>query len=82
LPTVGGRSEFTLSSIGNDRLDWTVSTKKLRYSVRNYIQRYLQHYAMTKSFRPVDYKGLKLTEASYILTLIRLYLKHHSEDEG
>ena len=75
LPTVGERARFVLSSVQNDCLYFVPSTGKPRHSRRPYIEDVLNHYAVTKSLRPVDY--IQITRhASYTLTLIKLYLEH------
>jgi hypothetical protein len=76
LPTIGGRAKFTLKSVQNNRLDWIVrSTGKARYSKEKWIRKYLDYYNKTASLHPIDYeKNLKATEASYLLTLIKLFI--------
>jgi len=76
LPTAGGRAKFVLSSVQNDRLYYIVeSTGKSRHSTRPWIEAVLNHYAKTKSLRPVDYQRVTFN-ASYTLSLIKLYLEH------
>ncbi len=74
LPTMGGRSEFVLLSVESDCLHYLPSTNKERHSKRKWIERVLNHYAMTNSLRPGDYVDVT-TNASYTLALIDLYLK-------
>jgi hypothetical protein len=79
LSTIGGKSSFELSSVEeNERLVFTVSTRKQRSSGRNYIQKVLDHYAMTGSLEPGDYISITMN-ASYILRLIKLYLENQSK---
>ena len=75
LHTLYQAKPFVLKSAENERLDWVVkSTNKPRYSKKTWIQKYLIRYAKTGSLRPKDYKEDKLTESSYILPLIKLYV--------
>lgn len=75
LPTIGGRAQFVLSSVRSDGLYYTVlSTLKVRKASRRYIAHVLKQYRMTNSLRPVDYQHITLN-ASYTLSLIKLYLK-------
>jgi len=77
LHTIWREKPFVLTSVNNERLDWLVkSTGNYRYSKRHWIEKYLNQYAKTGASRPKDYP--KTTEASYILTLIELYVKHRS----
>jgi len=78
FPTKGGRAEFKLVSVKSDCLYYyVISTNKERHSKRKWIERVLNHYALTRSLRPVDYVDVT-TNASYTLALMDLYLKHQS----
>jgi hypothetical protein len=86
LETLWLHRPFRLKSASQERFDWIVeSSGKPRYSKRRYLESYLQRYRETKSLRPKDYKilttidnkQLKTTDASYILTLIDLYMKQN-----
>jgi hypothetical protein len=79
LPTKGGRAKFVLSLVESDCLYYTiVSTNKERHSKKSWIEKVLNHYAMTGSLRPVDYVDVT-TNASYTLKLIELYLQNQSK---
>jgi hypothetical protein len=79
LPTAGGEAQFTLSSVQADKLEYIVqSTGKTRRSRREWIQKILNHHAMTQSLRPVDYAGVTVN-ASYILTLMKLYIARYGK---
>lgn len=74
LATVGGRAEFTLTSVQPDSLDYHVlSTGKDRGTSRKWIVRLLERYEETKSLHPKDYLGITMN-ASYTLALLELYL--------
>ncbi len=81
LPTKGGRSQFVLLSVARDCLYYLPSTKKERHSKRKWIERVLNHYALTNSLRPGDYVHVT-TNASYTLTLMDLYLKQQSRNSS
>lgn len=76
LPTISGNAEFKLTSVQDECLHLTIiSTGKQRHSKKNWIQKYLAYYNETNSLRPTDYnKNIHCTNASYILTLIKLYV--------
>jgi hypothetical protein len=79
LPTKGGNAKFVLSSVKNDCLYYNVvSTNKERHSNRKWIERVLNHYALTGSLRPVDYVDVTIN-ASYTLKLMELYLQNQSK---
>ena len=76
LPMKGGRAKVVLLSVKSDYLYYyVVSTNKERHSKRKWIERVLNHYALTGSLRPVDYVDVT-KNASYTLTLMDLFLKH------
>jgi len=77
LKTVGGRSEFELSSVQHNKLCYKVSTRKIRDHTRRRIQMVLDRYNKTKSLKTTDYQGITFN-ASSILALIRLYCSKHS----
>jgi hypothetical protein len=75
LPTKGGNAKFILLSVKNDTLYYLVeSTQNERHSNKKWIEKVLNHYALTGSLRTVDYVRIT-TNASYTLKLIELYLQ-------
>lgn len=76
LPTVGKRAQFVLSLVENDCLHYIVeSTGKYRYARSPYLENVLNRHARTRSLRPCDYRDITVN-ASYTLSLIKLYLEH------
>ena len=77
LPTIGGKAKFKLYKVENDCLRWIVlSTNDDRhYSKKNWILKFIEYFNKTNSLSPSEYnKNIHCTTASYILTLIKLYI--------
>ena len=74
ITTAGGRSSFTLLSANSDRIEYKLSTGKIRRNERVRVQRALEIYEQTHSFKTTDYTS-STQAASYLLPLIKLYLE-------
>jgi hypothetical protein len=72
IPTLAGKSKFTVRVVG-DGLEFTpLSTRKPRLHKRSYVERVLRHFHNTGSWANTDYKFT--VNATYQLTLIGRYL--------
>ncbi|MBT9148740.1 MAG: hypothetical protein AAGB97_06770 [Dehalococcoidia bacterium] len=73
LPTAGGRAEFTLESVQNEKLFFVPRSGKPRHHQKRYIESVLDHHARTGSLSPSDYRDVT-RNASYILALVKRYV--------
>ena len=81
MPTVGGRTQFTLSSVREDNIDFYVpATGNVRGCTRNNLRRVFARYGARMSLRTTDYQDVTVN-SSYILALIRRFLDDRGEAE-
>ena len=81
IPTIGKRSYFTVVSVNVDRIEYKLSTGKLRYTEKVRIQKVLDTYENTHSLKVADYNDFTWA-SSYTLPLVILYLKNKGESEA
>ena len=74
IPTIGKRSHFTVLSVNVDRIGYKISTGNPRYTERVRIQKVLDRYEKTHSFKVKDYSDFTWA-SSYTLSLVKLYLE-------
>jgi hypothetical protein len=76
FPTIGGKAWFTLRLVENDALHYIVeSSGKEHRNARSSIEKIIQRYAETKSWKPSDYKDVTWN-ASWTLRLLKLYTEY------
>lgn len=74
IPTIGKRSRFTVLSVNADRIGYKISSGKSRYTERVRIQKVIDRYEETHSFKVKNYRDFTWA-SSYTLSLVELYLE-------
>lgn len=75
IDTIGGRSSYTLVLVNPERIGYKLSTGNIRYNEKVRVQKALDRYEQTRSFKTTEYTGFTRA-ASYILPLIKLYVNN------
>lgn len=70
-----GRSKFTVNVVGDDLTFTPLSTGKPRPHPRRYVEKVLEQFNRTKSYTLQEYRDNSIVNATYMLTLISLFLE-------
>ncbi|MDD4113513.1 MAG: hypothetical protein PHC56_10865 [Herbinix sp.] len=71
--TIAKEKPFTVDVISNGLIYTPFSTMKPRTHIKNFIERVLERFETTESFKPADYHDISVN-ASYNLALLKMYL--------
>jgi hypothetical protein len=76
FPTIGKRSSFKVESVNEHSINYLLSTGNERVTERGIIQKILDKYEETHSFKVKDYKDISFA-ASYTLSLLSLFTEKY-----